>query len=151
MSDGDRKNLGELEYLPQPGFPVHFFPFMGNPDYLSPLVALRFKNLKGKLCYFWSETLFYKFFADIFTTFLSKKKWKISTLKKIFDNFLNSFGLKFFSWQTCISRMQNLGEKYRQRKSLQLKFSDRNPTQPKLIIFLEGLFFLCNNWWYIYM
>ncbi|OXU23803.1 hypothetical protein TSAR_004511 [Trichomalopsis sarcophagae] len=44
-SEEDRQNVGEIEYLPRPGFPVQFFPFAGQPDYLAPIVALRFKNL----------------------------------------------------------------------------------------------------------
>nr|XP_012235554.1 PREDICTED: sodium/potassium-transporting ATPase subunit beta-1-like isoform X2 [Linepithema humile] len=41
----DKEHIGEIEYLPSPGFPVRYFPFMGQPDYLSPIVALRFKNV----------------------------------------------------------------------------------------------------------
>ncbi|XP_076674471.1 sodium/potassium-transporting ATPase subunit beta-1-like isoform X2 [Andrena cerasifolii] len=41
----DKEHIGEVEYIPSPGFPVEYFPFTGQPDYLSPIVALRFKNL----------------------------------------------------------------------------------------------------------
>ncbi|XP_014204377.1 sodium/potassium-transporting ATPase subunit beta-2-like [Copidosoma floridanum] len=44
-SKEDTKLMGELEYLPISGFPVQFFPYSGQSDYLSPVVALRFKNL----------------------------------------------------------------------------------------------------------
>ncbi|KMQ90495.1 sodium potassium-transporting atpase subunit beta-1 [Lasius niger] len=41
----DKEHVGEIEYLPSPGFPVQYFPFLGQPDYLAPMVALRFKNI----------------------------------------------------------------------------------------------------------
>ncbi|XP_026827183.1 sodium/potassium-transporting ATPase subunit beta-1-like isoform X2 [Ooceraea biroi] len=41
----DKEHVGEIEYLPNPGFPVHYFPFAGQTDYLAPMVALRFKNV----------------------------------------------------------------------------------------------------------
>lgn len=44
----DKDHVGEIEYLPSPGFPVQYFPFMGQPDYLAPMVALRFKNITRK-------------------------------------------------------------------------------------------------------
>lgn len=44
----DKEHVGEIEYLPSAGFPVKYFPFVGQPDYLSPIVALRFKNITRK-------------------------------------------------------------------------------------------------------
>ncbi|XP_043258550.1 sodium/potassium-transporting ATPase subunit beta-like [Colletes gigas] len=41
----DKEHIGEIEYIPSPGFPVEYFPFSGQPYYLSPIVALQFKNL----------------------------------------------------------------------------------------------------------
>ncbi|CAK9834588.1 Sodium/potassium-transporting ATPase subunit beta-1 [Anthophora retusa] len=41
----DKEHIGEIEYIPSPGFPVEYFPFTGQPNYLSPIVALKFKNL----------------------------------------------------------------------------------------------------------
>ncbi|XP_017878696.1 sodium/potassium-transporting ATPase subunit beta-like [Ceratina calcarata] len=41
----DREHIGEIEYIPDPGFPVQYFPFTGKSNYLSPIVALEFKNL----------------------------------------------------------------------------------------------------------
>ncbi|XP_020297724.1 sodium/potassium-transporting ATPase subunit beta-like [Pseudomyrmex gracilis] len=41
----DKEHVGEIEYLPKPGFSVQYFPFVGQPDYLAPVVALRFKNI----------------------------------------------------------------------------------------------------------
>nr|XP_034182517.1 sodium/potassium-transporting ATPase subunit beta-1-like isoform X1 [Osmia lignaria]XP_034182518.1 sodium/potassium-transporting ATPase subunit beta-1-like isoform X1 [Osmia lignaria] len=45
LNNVDKEHMGEIEYNPKPGFPVEFFPFTGQPDYLSPVVALQFKNL----------------------------------------------------------------------------------------------------------
>ncbi|XP_046144279.1 sodium/potassium-transporting ATPase subunit beta-1-like isoform X2 [Osmia bicornis bicornis] len=45
LNNVDKEHMGEIEYNPRPGFPVEFFPFTGQPDYLSPVVALQFKNL----------------------------------------------------------------------------------------------------------
>lgn len=44
----DKEHVGDIEYLPSPGFPVKYFPFIGQPNYLSPIVALRFKNITRK-------------------------------------------------------------------------------------------------------
>ncbi|XP_058808801.1 sodium/potassium-transporting ATPase subunit beta-like [Phymastichus coffea] len=44
-SPEDKAKLGEIEYLPKPGFPVNFFPFDGQRNYLAPVVALSFSNL----------------------------------------------------------------------------------------------------------
>ncbi|XP_054007415.1 sodium/potassium-transporting ATPase subunit beta-1-like [Hylaeus anthracinus] len=41
----DKEHIGEIKYIPSPGFPVEYFPFSGQPHYLSPIVALQFKNL----------------------------------------------------------------------------------------------------------
>ncbi|XP_023290680.1 sodium/potassium-transporting ATPase subunit beta-1 isoform X2 [Orussus abietinus] len=41
----DNDNLGEIEYLPYPGFSVDYFPFRGQIGYLTPIVALHFKNI----------------------------------------------------------------------------------------------------------
>ncbi|XP_076656467.1 sodium/potassium-transporting ATPase subunit beta-1-like [Halictus rubicundus] len=41
----DKEHIGDIEYIPSPGFPVEYFPFTGQPDYLSPIVALHFKSL----------------------------------------------------------------------------------------------------------
>lgn len=44
----DKEHIGEIEYIPNPAFPVQYFPFTGQPGYLSPIVALKFKNLTRK-------------------------------------------------------------------------------------------------------
>ncbi|KAM0727193.1 Sodium/potassium-transporting ATPase subunit beta-1 [Formica fusca] len=41
----DKEHVGKIDYLPGPGFPVQYFPFMGQPDYLAPMVALQFTNI----------------------------------------------------------------------------------------------------------
>ncbi|XP_017795216.1 PREDICTED: sodium/potassium-transporting ATPase subunit beta-like [Habropoda laboriosa] len=41
----DKEHIGEIDYAPSPGFPVEYFPFTGQPSYLSPIVALKFKSL----------------------------------------------------------------------------------------------------------
>ena len=46
-TENDAERMGEIEYLPRPGFPVQYFPYSGQSDYLPPIVALRFKNLTG--------------------------------------------------------------------------------------------------------
>ncbi|KAJ8680605.1 hypothetical protein QAD02_016392 [Eretmocerus hayati] len=46
-SESDRKHVGQIKYLPEPGFPVQYFPFNGEINYLAPMVALRFPNLTG--------------------------------------------------------------------------------------------------------
>ncbi|XP_014488527.1 PREDICTED: sodium/potassium-transporting ATPase subunit beta-1-like isoform X2 [Dinoponera quadriceps] len=58
----DKEHVGEIEYLPSAGFPVKYFPFVGQPDYLSPMVALRFKNITpGRLvtveCSLWAPNI----------------------------------------------------------------------------------------------
>ncbi|KAI4501862.1 hypothetical protein M0802_003197 [Mischocyttarus mexicanus] len=41
----DKEHIGKIEYIPNPGFPIEYFPFKGEKDYLSPIVALKFPNL----------------------------------------------------------------------------------------------------------
>jgi len=48
VNNVDKEHVGEIEYLPSPGFSVQYFPFVGQPDYLAPVVALRFKNITCK-------------------------------------------------------------------------------------------------------
>ncbi|KAK9303753.1 hypothetical protein QLX08_004633 [Tetragonisca angustula] len=55
----DKEHIGKIEYIPLPGFPVQYFPFTGQPGYLSPIVALKFKNLTPNRlvtveCYLWA-------------------------------------------------------------------------------------------------
>lgn len=43
-SPADRENIGPVVYYPYPGFRTVFFPYTGQPDYMSPLVALHFQR-----------------------------------------------------------------------------------------------------------
>ncbi|XP_076386873.1 sodium/potassium-transporting ATPase subunit beta-1-like isoform X2 [Megachile rotundata] len=45
VNNVDKEHMGEIEYTPRPGFSNEYFPFAGQPHYLSPIVALQFKNL----------------------------------------------------------------------------------------------------------
>lgn len=40
----DRDRIGDIEYYPS-GFPEYYYPFTNKPGYLSPLVAVQFKNV----------------------------------------------------------------------------------------------------------
>ena len=41
----DKDNMGDIEYFPKDGgFPARKFPYMNEPGYLSPLIAVRFRN-----------------------------------------------------------------------------------------------------------
>ncbi|GIY43196.1 hypothetical protein CDAR_321211 [Caerostris darwini] len=41
-SFADQENVGPIEYTPVHGFPTKYFPYRGHPDYMSPLVGVRF-------------------------------------------------------------------------------------------------------------
>ncbi|GIY43193.1 hypothetical protein CDAR_321181 [Caerostris darwini] len=43
-SFADQENVGPIEYIPNKGFPTRYFPYRGHPDYMSPLVAIRFRR-----------------------------------------------------------------------------------------------------------
>jgi sodium/potassium-transporting ATPase subunit beta len=38
----DKDNIGPIEYYPQDGFPLEFFPYLNQDNYLSPLVFAKF-------------------------------------------------------------------------------------------------------------
>ncbi|PRD23643.1 UNVERIFIED_CONTAM: nrv2 [Trichonephila clavipes] len=38
----DQENMGRIQYTPDRGFPTKFFPYRGQPEYMSPLVGIRF-------------------------------------------------------------------------------------------------------------
>lgn len=40
----DKDNLGPVEYYPKDGFDMKFFPYLNQPNYLSPLVFAKFTN-----------------------------------------------------------------------------------------------------------
>lgn len=45
----DVEFIGEIEYYPRQGFPGYFFPYENSEGYLSPLVAVVFKQPKSKI------------------------------------------------------------------------------------------------------
>ena len=46
----DRENIGEIQYFPDNrGFPIYYYPFKNQPEYLSPLVAVQFLRPKSKV------------------------------------------------------------------------------------------------------
>lgn len=61
-SAADAEWLGPLSLLPEPGFPVHYFPYNNAEGYLSPLVALHVRNprqgiLLRVVCRAWARNL----------------------------------------------------------------------------------------------
>lgn len=40
----DQENMGRIQYTPDRGFPTKYFPYRGKPEYMSPLVGIRFTN-----------------------------------------------------------------------------------------------------------
>lgn len=48
MDPADIEFIGNIEYIPYQGFPGYYFPFLGVKNYLSPLVAVHFKNISSK-------------------------------------------------------------------------------------------------------
>ncbi|XP_014253434.1 sodium/potassium-transporting ATPase subunit beta-2-like [Cimex lectularius] len=61
----DNENVGPIDYYPQPGFPGYYYPFQNQEGYLSPLVAVHFKNpamhsLINIECRIWAKNAFYR-------------------------------------------------------------------------------------------
>lgn len=61
----DNENIGELDYFPQPGAPGYFYPYVNTIGYLSPIVAVRFRNptlgvVINVECRAWAKNIFYK-------------------------------------------------------------------------------------------
>jgi hypothetical protein len=48
VDPADSEFIGTVEYIPFQGFPGYYFPFLGVRNYLSPLVAVHFKNISSK-------------------------------------------------------------------------------------------------------
>jgi sodium/potassium-transporting ATPase subunit beta len=48
MDPADSEFIGTVEYIPYQGFPGYYFPFLGVKNYVSPLVAVHFKNISSK-------------------------------------------------------------------------------------------------------
>lgn len=60
----DRENLGEVKYYPSQGFPAYYYPYLNQPGYLSPLIAVQFERLAiNKMinieCRAWAKNIIY--------------------------------------------------------------------------------------------
>ncbi|XP_037828599.1 sodium/potassium-transporting ATPase subunit beta-1 [Lucilia sericata] len=60
----DKENLGEVKYYPSQGFPAYYYPFLNQPGYLSPLIAVQFEKLPlNKMvnieCRAWAKNIIY--------------------------------------------------------------------------------------------
>lgn len=52
----DQENIGELEYFPPKGFPIHFYPYLNQEGYRSPLVMVKFvKPTNGVVINVWCK------------------------------------------------------------------------------------------------
>ncbi|KAJ3651748.1 hypothetical protein Zmor_017766 [Zophobas morio] len=41
----DRERIGGFSYYPSHGFPGYYFPYMNDPNYLSPIIAVQIRNV----------------------------------------------------------------------------------------------------------
>ena len=60
----DKENMGEIKFYPSRGFAAYYYPFMNQPDYLSPLIAVQFENLTVNQmvnveCRAWAKNIVY--------------------------------------------------------------------------------------------
>lgn len=59
MCDGvypaDKEYIGPIKYYPFQGFPSYFYPYNGQDDYLSPLVAVHLERPTRKLWFFLNQ------------------------------------------------------------------------------------------------
>lgn len=60
----DKENFQNINYYPSQGFPIYYYPYLNQPGYLSPLVAVQFKSPpKGKMldieCRAWAKNVIY--------------------------------------------------------------------------------------------
>ncbi|XP_054710780.1 sodium/potassium-transporting ATPase subunit beta-1-like [Uloborus diversus] len=58
----DQENMGRIQYTPDRGFPVKYFPFRYQREYMSPLIAIRFTKPAigvaiSVTCKFWAKNL----------------------------------------------------------------------------------------------
>ncbi|XP_067668766.1 probable sodium/potassium-transporting ATPase subunit beta-3 [Haliotis asinina] len=61
---GDNENLGEIEYLPQQGFDLKYYPYKNQKGYLSPLVFLHLANITPNVgmlieCKAWARNIWH--------------------------------------------------------------------------------------------
>ncbi|XP_065345997.1 sodium/potassium-transporting ATPase subunit beta-1-like isoform X2 [Cloeon dipterum] len=64
VTEIDKRNLGEVKYIPEKGFPGYYYPFVNAKGYLSPLVAVQLVNLTRNVevrikCRAWAKNLNY--------------------------------------------------------------------------------------------
>ncbi|CAB3372158.1 Hypothetical predicted protein [Cloeon dipterum] len=64
VTEIDERNIGEVKYIPEKGFPGYYYPFVNGKGYLSPLVAVQFANLTRNVevrikCRAWAKNLNY--------------------------------------------------------------------------------------------
>lgn len=60
----DKENFQNIRYFPSQGFPSYYYPFLNQPGYLSPLVAVQFNSPpKGQMldveCRAWAKNIQY--------------------------------------------------------------------------------------------
>ncbi|XP_065358384.1 sodium/potassium-transporting ATPase subunit beta-1 [Calliphora vicina] len=60
----DREHLGEVKFYPSQGFPAYYYPFINQPGYLSPLIAVQFEKLPMNQmvnieCRAWAKNIIY--------------------------------------------------------------------------------------------
>ncbi|KAI5745416.1 hypothetical protein M8J76_010845 [Diaphorina citri] len=61
----DTETMGDVDYFPQPGYPGYFYPYTNTIGYLSPIIAVRFRNpgvgtLINVECRAWAKNIRYK-------------------------------------------------------------------------------------------
>ncbi|XP_076316584.1 sodium/potassium-transporting ATPase subunit beta-like [Tachypleus tridentatus] len=65
-TDVDKENMGPVLFMPEQGFPVNFFPYTGHPDYMPPLVVIRFRQPKVGVtisitCKLWAKNVSHQY------------------------------------------------------------------------------------------
>lgn len=60
----DKENIGEMKFYPAQGFPEYYYPYLNQPGYLSPLIAVQFEKLQinqmvSVECRAWAKNIVY--------------------------------------------------------------------------------------------
>ncbi|XP_017473805.1 PREDICTED: sodium/potassium-transporting ATPase subunit beta-1 [Rhagoletis zephyria] len=60
----DKEAVGEMKFYPGRGFPAYYYPYLNQPGYVSPLVAVQFEKLKQNQlvnieCRAWAKNVIY--------------------------------------------------------------------------------------------
>lgn len=60
----DKERFQNIKYYPSQGFPAYYYPYLNQPGYLSPLVAVQFNSPpKGQMldveCRAWAKNIIY--------------------------------------------------------------------------------------------